>query len=85
MNRMHRLMAMLAVLALVLAACGGSTGDETTTTAAGGGDQGGTSFTDVDVSGTEVSVWGAPTGDEGQSIQNTFNVYGEAEDATVTW
>ncbi|MFZ0625322.1 MAG: ABC transporter substrate-binding protein [Acidimicrobiia bacterium] len=85
MNRMHRLMAMLAVLALVLAACGGSTGNETTTTAAGGGDQGGTSFTDVDVSGTEVSVWGAPTGDEGQSIQNTFDVYGQAEDATVTW
>jgi alpha-glucoside transport system substrate-binding protein len=84
MNRMHRLMAMLAVLAMVLAACGGSSGgNETTTTA--GGDQGGTSFTDVDVSGTEVSVWGAPTGDEGQSIQNTFNVYATAEDATVNW
>jgi alpha-glucoside transport system substrate-binding protein len=89
MKRVHRLMAVLAVLALVLAACGGSSGGDegTTTTVAGGdgGDGGGMSFTDVDVSGTEVSVWSAPTGDEGTAIQNAFNVYGGAEDATVTY
>jgi alpha-glucoside transport system substrate-binding protein len=66
---------------MVVAACGGGTSDETTTTAGASGD----SYTDVDVSGTEVSVWGAPTGDEGASIQATFDVYGAAEDATVTY
>ena len=66
---------------MVVAACGGGTSDETTTTAGASGD----SYTDVDVSGTEVSVWGAPTGDEGASIQATFDIYGAAEDATVTY
>jgi alpha-glucoside transport system substrate-binding protein len=66
---------------MVVAACGGGGSDETTTTAGASGD----SYTDVDVSGTEVSVWGAPTGDEGASIQATFDVYGAAEDATVTY
>ena len=85
MNRLHRLLALLAVLALVIAACGGGEGGEdgdTTTTAS---TEGTTSFTDVDVSGTEVSLWSAPTGDEGAAIQAAFNVYGEAEGATVTY
>ena len=59
------------------------TGDTATTQAEDTGDDGG--YTDVDVSGTEVSVWGAPTGDEGASIQATFNIYGDAEGATMTW
>ncbi len=84
------LIAVFAALALVLAACGDDTGDDgdtTTTEADGGGDDGGddAGFTDVDVSGTEVSVWGAPTGDEGASIQATFDIYAEAEGATVVW
>ena len=85
MNRLHRLLALLAVLALVIAACGGGEGGgddgETTTTSAEETD----SFTDVDVSGTEVSLWSAPTGDEGAAIQAAFNVYGAAEGATVTY
>ncbi|HVR76852.1 MAG TPA: ABC transporter substrate-binding protein [Acidimicrobiia bacterium] len=85
MNRLHRLLALLAVLALVVAACGGGEGGEddgdATTTSA----EGTASFTDVDVSGTEVSLWSAPTGDEGAAIQAAFNVYGEAEGATVTY
>lgn len=81
MKRSRWLIALFAVLALVVAACGGGGGEETTTTAAASGD----SYTDVDVSGTEVSVWGAPTGDEGSSIQATFDIYGAAEDATVTY
>jgi alpha-glucoside transport system substrate-binding protein len=90
MNRLHRLFALFAVLALVIAACGGDgggdddgdDGDGATTTAGADGAQ---DFTDVDVSGTEVSLWSAPTGDEGAAIQAAFNVYGEAEGATVTY
>lgn len=83
MKRLHWLVAVLAVFALVAAACGGGEDEETTTTGGGGGEE--LSFTDVDVSGTEVTVFAAPTGDEGQSIQNTLDVYGTAEDATVTY
>jgi alpha-glucoside transport system substrate-binding protein len=85
MNRLHRLLALLAVLALVVAACGGGEGGEdgdTTTTASA---EETASFTDVDVSGTEVSLWSAPTGDEGTAIQAAFDVYGAAEGATVTY
>jgi len=85
MNRLHRLLALLAVLALVIAACGGGEGGEdgdTTTTASA---EETASFTDVDVSGTEVSLWSAPTGDEGTAIQAAFDVYGAAEGATVTY
>ncbi|HEY5890873.1 MAG TPA: ABC transporter substrate-binding protein [Acidimicrobiia bacterium] len=89
MKKLHRLIALLGVFALVLAACGDGSGggDDTTTTAAPDGSEPGTGndFTDVDVSGTEVSVWGAPTGDEGSSIQATFDIYGESTDSTVTW
>lgn len=82
MKRVGKLFVFFAVLSLIVAACGDDAADETTTTAAA---DGGTSYTDVDVSGTEVTVWGAPTGDEGASIQATFDIYAEAEDATVTW
>lgn len=86
MKRALKLFVLLAVLSLIVAACGNGGADETTTTAGdGGGDGDGVSYTDVDVSGTEVSVWGAPTGDEGASIQATFDIYAEAEGATVTW
>lgn len=87
MKRLNRLLVLFSVFALVLAACGddGGTGDETTTTA-GTEDPGmDNDFTDVDVSGTEVTVWGAPTGDEGASIQATFDVYSEATESEVTW
>lgn len=83
--RRHRwLIALSVVMAMVLAACGDDTSDggDTDTTADGGSD---VSYTDVDVSGTEVTVWGAPTGDEGASIQATFDIYAEAEGATVSW
>jgi alpha-glucoside transport system substrate-binding protein len=85
MKRLHGLWALLAVFALVLAACGGGDGgdDEGDTTTTGG--EAAQDFTDEDVSGTEVSLWSAPTGDEGAAIQAAFDVYGEAEDATVTY
>jgi len=84
MKRMKWLFALVAILAMVVAACGGDSTDTTegsTDTTAAAGD----SYTDVDVSGTEVSVWGAPTGDEGASLQATFAIYAEAEGAEVVW
>lgn len=84
MKRHRWLIALSVVMAMVLAACGDDTSDDgDTATTADGGD--GVSYTDVDVSGTEVTVWGAPTGDEGASIQATFDVYADAEGATVSW
>jgi len=80
--RIRWITAVFVVIAMIAAACGDGGGD-TTTTADGGG--GADSYTDEDVSGTEVSVWGAPTGDEGDAQQATMNIYGEAEDATVTY
>jgi alpha-glucoside transport system substrate-binding protein len=85
MNRWYKFVTLLAALAMVLAACGGDGGDSSTTAGPGGPPDDADSYTDVDVSGTEVSVWAAPTGDEGASIQATFDIYGEAEDATVTY
>lgn len=87
MKRMRWLIALLAVLAMIVAACGGDDEGTDTTEATGttAAPDAGDSYTDVDVSGTEVSVWGAPTGDEGASIQATFDIYGEAEDASVVW
>ncbi len=85
--RRIRFIALLGALLLVMAACGDS-GDPTTTTGGSGtqppaGD--GNEFTDVDVSGTEVSIFAAPTGDEGASIQATFDVYNAATGGTVTY
>jgi alpha-glucoside transport system substrate-binding protein len=77
----------LVVFAMIVAACSSDSSDDTTTTAAdgGGGDDMTNEYTDVDVSGTEVSVFAAPTGDEGASIQATFDVYNEATGGTVTY
>ena len=87
--RSRWLIALFTVLAMVLAACGGGDGsDDPTTTVADGGNgdgNGDNEFTDVDVSGTEVSVFAAPTGDEGASIQATFDVYNDATGGTVTY
>jgi alpha-glucoside transport system substrate-binding protein len=64
---------------------------ETTTTAASGDDTETTTTAAasdddmVDVSGTEVSVFGAPTGDEGASIQATWDIYGEESGSVVTY
>ena len=76
---------LLVVFAMIVAACGGDSDDTTTTTAGDGGDDMGNEYTDVDVSGTKVSVFAAPTGDEGASLQATFDVYNEATGGTVTY
>ncbi|MGI9528242.1 MAG: ABC transporter substrate-binding protein [Acidimicrobiia bacterium] len=88
MKRFRNVVILLFALTLLAAACSDDSGDDTTTTAAesGGGDEtSGNEYTDVDVTGTEVSVFAAPTGDEGNSIQATFDVYNEATGGTVTY
>lgn len=96
--RRAKWLMLLVVFAMVVAACGGddeetttTAGDdaaatttaapdaETTTTAAEGDDAA------VDLAGTEVSVFAAPTGDEGDSIQATFDIYNAASGSTVTY
>jgi alpha-glucoside transport system substrate-binding protein len=85
-----RWLLLILVFALVAAAC--SSDSDTDTTVASGGEttettvaSSGNEYTDVDVSGTEVSVFAAPTGDEGASIQATWDVYNEATGGTVTY
>jgi alpha-glucoside transport system substrate-binding protein len=75
---------LLVVFAMVVAACG-SDDDAATTTAGGDAGGSGNEYTDVDVSGTKVSVFSAPTGDEGASVQATWDVYNEATGGTVTY
>ncbi len=87
--RKAKWLLLLVVFAMVVAACS-SDDDETTTTTAGGDASSdtttaGNEYTDVDVSGTEVSVFAAPTGDEGSSIQKTFDIYNEATGGMVTY
>ena len=81
---------LLVVFAMIIAACSSDSDDETTTTAASDDDTAtettaAASDDAVDVSGTEVSVFSAPTGDEGNSIQATWDVYNEASGSTVTY
>ncbi len=87
--RKAKWLLLLVVFAMVVAACS-SDDDEATTTTAGGDASSdtttaGNEYTDVDVSGTEVSVFAAPTGDEGSSIQKTFDIYNEATGSEVTY
>lgn len=90
MKRFRAVLVLLFAFALIVAACSsddgddggdGGDGDTTTTTAASTDNP----YTDVDVSGTEVSVFAAPTGDEGAAIQATFDIYNEATGGTVTY
>jgi alpha-glucoside transport system substrate-binding protein len=75
-----KFLGLLLALVLVAAACGDS-GSDTTAAAGGGGDGGG----GADISGTEISVFAAPTGDEGQSLQGTFDVWNAETGATATY
>ena len=90
---------LLVVFAMIIAACSSDSDDETTTftasadtetttTAASGDDTTDTTAASgddmVDVSGTEVSVFAAPTGDEGASIQGMYDVYNGQTGGVVT-
>ncbi|MDH3469832.1 MAG: ABC transporter substrate-binding protein [Acidimicrobiia bacterium] len=82
--RKSKWIALLFVFALVAAACSDDDGGGDTTVAAGGGDT--TEATTVsDIAGTEISVFAAPTGDEGQSLQGTFDVWNAQTGAIATY
>jgi alpha-glucoside transport system substrate-binding protein len=87
-------LALLAVLAMVIAACGGD--GETTTTGDGGGDttttgDGGGDTTTTGAGGegaaadAEFALFGAPTGVEGDAITGFINVYNEEVGSNITY
>jgi alpha-glucoside transport system substrate-binding protein len=78
MNRLHRLFGLLAVLALVIAACGGGADGPTTTVAGDGGGEG-------DASGAEFALFGAPTGTEGEALQGFIDAYNAEVGSNITY
>jgi alpha-glucoside transport system substrate-binding protein len=94
MNKLRGLLALLAVLAMVIAACGGD--GETTTTGDGGGDttttgDGGGDTTTTGAGGegaaadAEFALFGAPTGVEGDAITGFIDVYNEEVGSNITY
>jgi alpha-glucoside transport system substrate-binding protein len=72
---------LLGALALIVAACGG--GDGAATTADGGG-TGTTAGGGAEV-GAEFTLFGAPTGVEGEALQGFIDVYNEATGSNITY
>jgi len=97
MHRKSKLFVLLAVLALVIAACGGGDGAGTTadggtaTTADGGtattADSGGTGTTADGGTGgaVEFDLFGAPTGAEGDAIDGFLAAYNGATGSNITY
>ena len=99
--RRFRWLLVFAVFALIAAACSSDSDDETTTTTAAASTEttvaGATETTAAaatettaaaaaaDLSGTEVAVFGAPTGDEAVAFTNTFNKWNETTGAEATY
>lgn len=75
MKRLVRLVTLVAVLALIVAACGGGSSD--TTEADGGGGAG-----DV---GAEFTLFGAPTGVEGDALEGFIDVYNKETGSNITF
>ncbi len=73
---------LLAVLALVAAACSSDSDDTTETTAAGG--DGGTETTVAAVA-ADFTLFGAPTGVEGEALQGFVDVYNAQTGSTITF
>jgi len=73
---------LLAVLALVAAACSSDSDDTTETTAAGG--DGGTETTMAAVA-ADFTLFGAPTGVEGEALQGFVDVYNAQTGSTITF
>ena len=78
MDRLREQLILLAVLALVIAACGGG---GTATTADGGG---GTTAAGGE-GGAEFTLFGSPTGVEGDAIVGFLDVYNAATGNNVTY
>jgi alpha-glucoside transport system substrate-binding protein len=88
-----RWLGLLLVFMLVAAACGDDDDGADTTVAeeaaeeeaAEEGEEAEEAEEMADISGTEVSVFAAPTGDEGASIQATFDVWNAETGAVATY
>ena len=85
MHRLRKHWILLGVLALILAACGGGDGAGTTADGGGGtattGDGGG----GTEGGGAEFTLFGAPTGVEGEALQGFIDVYNEATGSNITY
>jgi alpha-glucoside transport system substrate-binding protein len=86
MKRTRWFIALLAVLAMVLAACGDGDGggdgdgDGTTAPSGDGGDGG-----DGEEVGAAFALFGAPTGTEGDALQGFVDVYNEETGSEITF
>ncbi|HEX6301069.1 MAG TPA: ABC transporter substrate-binding protein [Acidimicrobiia bacterium] len=84
MKRTRWFITLLAVLAMVVAACGedGEGGGDGTTTPTDGGD--GTAPAGEEV-GAEFALFGAPTGSEGEALQGFIDLYNETTSSSITF
>jgi alpha-glucoside transport system substrate-binding protein len=78
MKRTKGLYALLAVIAMVVAACAGEGG--TSTTGGSDGTSGG-----GDASAADFALFGAPTGVEGEALQGFIDVYNEAVGSSISY
>ena len=96
MKKLRGAFALLAVLAMVIVACGDSGGETTTTGGGGGGTTttggggGGTTTTGAGggagaAADAEFVLWGAPTGVEGDALAGFINVYNEEVGSNITY
>jgi alpha-glucoside transport system substrate-binding protein len=83
MKRTRWLIALLAVLALVIAACGD--GDGGGTTAEGGGDGTAAPPAEGEEVGASFDLFGAPTGTEGEAMQGFIDLYNETTGSSITF
>jgi alpha-glucoside transport system substrate-binding protein len=86
MDRLRQQLILLAVLSLVVAACGGGDGAGTTADAGGGtattsGEGGG----ETEGGGADFTLFGAPTGVEGEALQGFIDVYNAATGNNITY
>ncbi|MGH8926201.1 MAG: ABC transporter substrate-binding protein [Acidimicrobiia bacterium] len=84
MDRLRKQLILLAVLALVFAACGGGDGAGTT---ADGGDGTGTTAGEGggEAGAADFTLFGSPTGVEGDAVTGFLNVYNEATGSNITY
>ena len=82
MKRTRWLIALIAVLAMVVAACGDNGEGGDTDTTADGGD--GTAPAGDEV-GAEFALFGAPTGTEGEALQGFIDLYNETTASSITF
>ena len=85
MKRTRWLIALFAVLALVVAACGGDEGGEGDGDGDGGSDTTAASGEECESAGADFNLFGAPTGVEGEALQGFIDVYNETCGTNITF